>query len=353
MAKETGVVLSAVLFAVTLITPFGKLAWGKKATGESPSFGVRLVSAIHETLPFLGVTVVYLFLRFNALGARLSPPTQHLPWSTVLLSWPAVLWFYVKVVLWPVRSRAFADPSLVDTFTPRTVLLPTLGVCCAVALLIGGCVWAWRTARRELPDREAAGVNRALLLGAILLVLPILLALNLNALNPSDFLHGRYTYLPLTGLMLLVATGWHLAKKARIKWLLAAGLVAIVFSVLTIRQEGAWKDDLTVFTVAHQNAPHNEPVARNLVRAHVQTALELADAGRCDEAVPTFERAIQQYPQDWYAWAGPGECRFKLNDLPGAEQALRRAAELSHEPRTTEAWQQLRARMGLSSAPAE
>ena len=53
-------------------------------------------------------------------------------------------------------------------------------------------------------------MQRAVVLGALILVLPILLALNLNSLNPGDFLHGRYTYLPLTGLMILLATLWHL-----------------------------------------------------------------------------------------------------------------------------------------------
>jgi hypothetical protein len=67
-----------------------------------------------------------------------------------------------------------------------------------------------------LPDREASQVERALLLGTLILARPILLTLNLNVLNPVDFLHGRYTYLPLTGMMLLLATGWHLAKKWRI-----------------------------------------------------------------------------------------------------------------------------------------
>ena len=85
----------------------------------------------------------------------------------------------------------------------------------------------------------------------------------------------------------------------------------------------------------------------------MQIALSLDEAGRCDEAAPIFEQAIQQYPQDWFAWAGLGECLFKLNDLPRAERSLRRASELSHEPRVTEEWQQVRARMGLTSAPLE
>jgi len=220
-------------------------------------------------------------------------------------------------------------------------------------MLVWARVWASTRARHDLPEQEVAGVRRALLLGTLILVLPILLTLNLNALNPGDFLHGRYTYLPLTGLMILVATGWHLSRKGRAILLSGAGLVAVAFGALTVQQESAWKDDLTVFTVAHQNAPHNEPVAQNLARAHVQVALGLDEGGRCDQAVPMFEEAIQQYPQDWFAWAGLGECSFKLDDLPKAEQSLRRAFELSHEPRVREEWQAVRAKMGLASAPPQ
>jgi tetratricopeptide (TPR) repeat protein len=86
------------------------------------------------------------------------------------------------------------------------------------------------------------------------------------------------------------------------------------------------------------------------VSAQVQVALGLDESDRCNEAMPIFEQAIQQYPQDWFAWAGRGECFFKLNNLPAAEESLHRASELAHEPRVTEAWQQLRARMGLNSA---
>ena len=353
MAKETAMVLPAVLFVLALTMPVGKAVGEEAARRKSTDFRIRLVSAFRQILPFLGVTVVYLLLRTRALKGQLSPLTQHLPWTTVVLSWPATLWFYVKVLLWPLRPRAFADPSLTETFSLRAVLWPGLGVCCAVAILVWACVWAWRRARRDLSEREATGVARALLLGTLILVLPLVLTLNLNALNPGDFLHGRYTYLPLSGLMLLLATGWHLAKEGRTVLLAGAGLVAVAFSVLTMKQESAWKDDLTIFTVAQQYAPHNDPVARNLARAHVQVALSLDEAGRCDEAAPIFEQAIQQYPQDWFAWAGLGECLFKLNDLPRAERSLRRASELSHEPRVTEEWQQVRARMGLTSAPLE
>ncbi len=356
MAKETALVLPVVLFVLALIVPLDKNRNNddrqEAPGGNGTAFRIRIVLAVRQSMPFLGVTVVYILLRVNALHAKFSPPTQHLPWKTVLLSAPATLWFYVKVMLWPIKSRAFADPNLADTFSLRGVLLPALGVTCSLAALTVASVWTWRKTRL-LPDPEALRIRRAFVLATLLLVLPILLALNLNALNPGDFLHGRYTYLPLTGFMLLLATGYHLAEKARIVVLSAAAMVAVAFCVLTLQQEDAWKDDLTVFTVAHDNAPHNAPVAQHLADTHVQVALALDEQGRCDQAMPILDQVILEYPNDWFAWAGRGECFFKLGDLPSAENALRRASELSHEPRVIEQWQELRARMGLPPAPSQ
>jgi protein O-mannosyl-transferase len=352
MSKETAIVIPVVLFAITSFLTFGEPRPNEAENGESPSLGLRLVSAFRKNLPFFGVTLFYLLLRLNALGGRLSPQTQHLPRTTVLLSWPATLWFYVKVLFWPVRSHAYADPSLVENFSLRGVVLPALGVSLAVAVLAAICAWTSKTARRDLSVREVVGVESALLLGVSILVLPLLLTLNLNALNPGDFLHGRYTYLPLTGLLLILAAGWHLTSRIwRVTLLSAAGLLAVVFSVLTVIQEGQWKDDLTLFSQAHQDAPLNAPVARDLMRAHTDVALIQADEGKCDQAMPVFEEAIRKYPEDWYAWAGQGECFFKLHDLPKAEQSLHRASELAHQPFVTEMWQHVRESMGLPTTP--
>jgi hypothetical protein len=342
-----------VVFALALFVPVNNPDSVKATKSGKPNLQVRIASAFRETLPFLGAGVIYLVCRYFALGRHLSPATQHLAWHTVLLSWPATLWFYLKVMVWPVRPRGFADPTLLEAFSLREVVLPAVGVGCAVGILVWACVWVWRRSRNNLPEQEAMGVQRALLFSALILVVPILLTLNLNALNPGDFLHGRYTYLPLTGLMVLLATFWHVSNRGRIVLLCVAGALAVALGVLTVMQESMWKDDLTVFTVAHENAPNNGPVAQSLVRAHVQGALDLDQEGRCDEAVPIFEQAIKEYPQDWFAWAGLGECRFKLNDFAGAEQSLRRASELSHEPRVKEQWQAIREKMGLPSVPLD
>jgi hypothetical protein len=129
--------------------------------------------------------------------------------------------------------------------------------------------------------------------------------------------------------------------------------VAVAFRALTVKQESAWKDDLTVCTVAQRSAPHNGPVALNLARANAQVALRLDEGGRCDEAMPIFEQTIQQYPQDWFAWAGVGNVSSSSAIFRDSEQSLRRAYELSHDPRVADEWQQVRAMMGLSSAPGK
>ncbi len=354
LTKETAMVLPAMIFVVAFLMPRAKAGPRGSEKNEDAVFRSRLVRAFRETLPFAGATVLYLLMRRNAFGGKFGSLTQHLSWRTVLLSWPATLWFYVKALLWPIQSHAFADPTLAEGFSLGGVLLPAVGVGCAVATLAAALFWAWRKAQRELTDRDAAGVKYALLIGTLLLVLPILPALHLNALNPGDFLHGRYTYLPSVGLMLLVATGWHLSGKLRIPLLCACGVLALLFTALAVSQEQQWKDDLTIYTIAHALAPHNAPVAKNLANAHVQLALHQADDGQCSQAMPVFEQVSRDYPEDWYAWAGLGICFVQLNNLPKAEESLHRAADLSHNPRVMQQWQDLRAKMGLpSSAPSD
>jgi hypothetical protein len=115
------------------------------------------------------------------------------------------------VLIWPVQFHAFGDPSRADSFSVDSVLLPALAVCCAALLLACGLYWVWKRGERD-----------AALIGALLLLLPLVPALNLNGLNPDDYLHGRYAYLSSAGLALLIATGWHLATKWRTPLLLPA-----------------------------------------------------------------------------------------------------------------------------------
>ena len=350
LSKETAIIFPLVVIGIALCLPSTQPA-RNVLSAVSVDFRARLARAAGHVTPFLCATLFYLLLRFNALGGKLGSATQHLPWKTVMLSWPAILWFYMKVMLWPVTSYAYADPVLVEHFSVRGILFPSLALACSAAILAALSWWALRRSQRELGPQQVLGVKVAIITGVLLLVLPLLPALDLNALKPGDFLHGRYTYLPLAGLMLLIATWYRLLKHSRVVWLGIATSLTIAFAALTFSQEAQWKDDAAVFTTAHQFAPHNAAVTQNLANTYVNQALTLEEAGRCREAIPLLNRVIQDYSEDWFAWAGLGVCYVQLNDLSKAEEALHRAADLSHNSRVTQQWQEVRAQMGLSSPP--
>jgi len=342
LAKETAIVFPAMILALAVDTT---LLSNTDTSGKERDEARR--RAFVAVPLFAVVSLLYLVIRWGVLSGKLAPATQHLSWNTVVLSWPATLWFYVKAMIWPVRSYSFADPMLIENLSLGGVWLPFLGLLLCGGALITGLVWAGRTARTQLGEQEAARVRFGLIAGGLLVGLPLLPTLNLNALNPGDFLHGRYVYLPLAGLSILVASGLHLAKKLRWALLCAAGVIAIAFVPLTWSQQKQWKDDSTVFTMAHELAPNNRPVARNLADTRVRAALLIADEGRCSEAMPVFDEVNREFPDDWFTWAGRGICFVQANDLVKAEQALHRAADLSHNPTVVQQWQGLRAQMGL------
>ena len=226
LTKETSIIFLVVIFAVAISVSSRE----KEPSGSSSGthFDSRLRTPLLHSAPFVCATVVYFLLRLKALGGKFDVATQHLTISTLLLSWPATLWFYFKVMLWPVRSYSFADPTLIERFSLRGVWLPFFELACCAALLTVLSAYCWRNAERESATRQAAGIRISLISGILLLILPLLLALNLNGLNPGDFLHGRYTYLPLAGLTLLLATAWHSMKKFRVVLLCSA---RFIFSV--------------------------------------------------------------------------------------------------------------------------
>ena len=70
LAKETAIVLPALIFALVLL-----MLRGEKGDSD---FGRRLVLAFRQTILFLCVTVLYLLMRLNAFGGKLGSLTQHL-----------------------------------------------------------------------------------------------------------------------------------------------------------------------------------------------------------------------------------------------------------------------------------
>ncbi|MDR3764642.1 MAG: phospholipid carrier-dependent glycosyltransferase [Acidobacteriota bacterium] len=308
LAKETAVVLPVIALLFLFSEPG---ADAMRRTGR----------AALRSLPLFAATAAYFLMRRAALGCWMAPAQQHLPASSVILTAPLAAWFYVKAIFWPVTLRAYGDPVVSSSFSVPGVLLPALGALAVLVALAAATWWALRGGK----VRETDG-SRAAWLGWLLLVLPLLPAFNLNGLYYGDFLHGRYTYLSVAGVLLLLGA-FFLTLREYGRIVLGASLaVALLFAACTLLQQSAWADDDSFFNAAYRAAPRDQRMA-------TMYALQLDAAGRCDEALPILRTVLRDTRNDSIPWAALGDCLRQKYDLGGAEYALGQAARISHDPR--------------------
>jgi protein O-mannosyl-transferase len=105
----------------------------------------------------------------------------------------------------------------------------------------------------------------------------------------------RYAYLPFIGLFIMVSWGvadWAAARHISMPQLAAGGVVcALALGIVTYRQISFWKDNVTLWSHAIEVTPPNFVAEDNLGGA-------LIEAGRTDEAMPHFRRAVAIEPSD-------------------------------------------------------
>lgn len=309
LSKEPAVLLPLVFFALSAAQAArGRLSWTR---------------AFLAIVPFLAVLPAYLYVRKLSIGAAIAGDLAHLPASVVILSLPATMWFYLVTLVWPMSSRAFANSPLTDRVTFAGVVAPLLGVLLALVLVTLLVRWILRPRGGQPP---AAGLRAALWASLLLIVLPLLPALNLSALIENDVLHGRYAYLPTAGLALLAACAWHrlVSRDLRAAMLAVAAAVLLGSAALTLGQQGDWKDDLSAWSAAYAVAPDNALVLQHL-------SSEFLRARRVPEALPVARNWARVAPQNWRSWATTAECYMKLGRFAEAEAPINRAAELNRD----------------------
>jgi tetratricopeptide (TPR) repeat protein len=103
----------------------------------------------------------------------------------------------------------------------------------------------------------------------------------------------RFTYVPLVGLFIVVAWGVPdlMSRWTRRQTVLVAAATLVVLGCAAAArvQVGYWKDNLTLWTRAAAVTAGNH-------RAHASLGIELAAAGRLDEAATHYEEAIRIVP---------------------------------------------------------
>jgi hypothetical protein len=308
--KETALILPGLLLAYDWI--FGR-EWGKPLALRS--IVMWCGEALRRTWPYFLLVVLYVPARVYALKG-FSHAVTPLSNAQLVFTWPSLIWFWIRHLIWPAGLSTFYDfPSVVHPTLKNFTLPSIFAVCAAVALFVG--------VRR----------SRTASFCSIWLVLPLIPPSLFCVFVANDFAHDRYLYLPSVGLAILIALVLKKVCGGAPQWqgipvsLLAAALcLAAVLGFGTITQSFYFRDNLTFYAYNLSMAPHN-PTAES------DYAATLAESGMYTPALEKFTDVVNRNPDYWIAVYDLALTHYKMGNLPAAEKCFLEAIRINpHNP---------------------
>lgn len=308
LEKEAAVMLPAIIFSYTMIFPTRGTSTAAASSDETLS--QRVIAAFLTTIPYLLLTALYLLVRFIALRGFGHTQTT-IPISTLLATWTSVLFFYLRLLVWPFGLSAFYDTPYITSLHWGNFFLPLL-------IIVGVAAGLYWWSRR----------SRVVAFAAFWMILLILPPLNLSVFKEGEIAHDRYLYLPSVGFCLIVAVALRRLMPGAAKFhgvpVVQAAVLIIVACILgfaTARQSLPWATNLALYQRGIQIAPDNYIAINNLAK-------ELASREKYNEAIGLFLRALKRKPDYQLANYNVGYIYYKLGDHAKAEQYLNRAIEI-------------------------
>jgi len=297
LAKEPGVILPLLISSYAWITAEGKLTQKLRAT-------------ISWVAPYLPLTAVYLLCHWM-VSSRFTYVANSATWLGTILTIPSLLWFYVRLLVVPYPISPEYGLRIVTHFSVAGVLLPLLGLAAVVVVI---ALWARRLRLRG--ERHAAHL---VWFAFTWILLPLLPVLYTKPLQPLDFAHARYLYLPAVGFGMLVAiairrlpsTAGELFRLPLAQGA-AAAVILVALAAGTAAQQVYWANNLVLFAHGTQVAPKNPSALTNFAAA-------LGKRKEYDKAIPLLQEALRQDPVDWNANFILGYMYFTIGRFPEAE----------------------------------
>jgi len=307
LSKPMAVSLPFVLLLVD-IWPLQRWSLSAEKSERRAGLRRRLLVTWPVFLMAAAVSIVTFFVQRQA-GAVQS--AEAFPWATRVANVPVAYATYLFKTIWPV------DLAPLYPYPDANPVALSLG---ALALLVVITVAVVRERRR----RPVLLVGWLWFLGTIV---PVVGLVQVGAQPYAD----RYTYVPLTGVFLMVA--WTVAdaaagRSARIVAGACAVAVGALLATLTYRQAGLWRDSVTLWT-------HTVSVTRANYRAYTNLGFALAEAQSSARAEAAYREALRLKPDYPNARNYLGALLVDLGRPEQAEHELR--AALAVRPRFAEA----------------
>jgi len=271
LCKEPALTLPAVLLAYDLIYRKGR------------GFRFRDIAVY---IPYAAIALVYMVVRWQALGGfyKGTSPVSHGGLMDALNAFTLFSGYMAKL-LFPVNLNAdymfhpagsMSDPKWLASFAFVAILAAT----------------AWVSRK-----------NRSFLMGAALMVIPLLPVLYLPALGVSAFA-DRYLYLPSAGFTVIIASALLKAGHGTGKTKAAAAallvLVTGAYAAATVERNAVWRDGIALWTDSVNKSPDTPTARRSL-------GFALESAGRHEESAAQYRIALRLKPDDVYTRVNLGK----------------------------------------------
>jgi protein O-mannosyl-transferase len=265
------------------------------ATHHSTTKVRNLRQLVIEKIPFFLLSIITGLLTLRAekmFGAIAESP---IPLLTRLTNTAVSLACYLYQTVWPVNLSVFYP-------YPKSISAPAVGVAVVVLALI--TLASLKLARRR--PYLAFGW-----LWFLITILPVSGLIQVGSHARAD----RYTYVPLTGIFLMVTWGSaELFARRQFSTRLAEGLAIMILGACAFRtadQLRYWSDSGVLFTHARA-VNHDNGLADVNLGYHYMQQKRFAEAADC------FRRALELNPGSAEALINLGACKAEKNDFTGA-----------------------------------
>jgi protein O-mannosyl-transferase len=264
---------------------------------------VRLSRLVLEKVPFACLSLAMAVATVLAQDRSIIGMTRM---STAPILANAVVSYgrYMLAMVWPANLCVYYPH-------PHRVLAASTAIVGVILLAV--TVIAWRE-RKKYPYVLAGW------LWYIITLIPVIGIVQVGDQSHAD----RYTYIPLTGLFVIVAWGcgdvirrWPGARAAIV---VVAGAVLLTLAAVTHDAALYWKDSLTLLTRANEISPNNGKLESLL-------GTELAERGHLEDGMALLRKAIETEGHDGSAYNALGSVYLLKGDPVTAKWYFLEAAK--------------------------
>ena len=348
-AKETGVVLPAILAVHAWVLPLDSRRGGRRADPW-------------QLAPFAGALALYLVARFTALGqfAPTEPLLRGVPFEIRLHTLGSVFLEDLRLLVFPSLLQTDfyyrAQVGIATGATARSLL--------GLALFtLAGAALAWLLLRAGRPRDGHPASTPALAACALALFLGFLFPVS-HLLDFGALMAERFLFAPSTGFLLLVVlAGAKALERAfaspglrRGAAVALVGTLALAGGLRSAARAAEWRDAVALWVAADRDLPGNAAIRANLAAAllargeleaaavvleeslarhpdHIETLGNLGNLrmqqGRLEEARAAFDRILVLVPGDFITWNNLGVLETRRERPRDALACFRRSLELN------------------------